>query len=232
MGAGVGALASDDDAGVVRVSGEVDQAGQLGDRGTCAQGSVLFQCGVPDAVGQDPDGLADRFGDGVSDGEGGADPVLPLPVQVGEEGLRAVGAVGADEDVGAVAVGVGHLREGLVEDGHVVGRGVRYGVARSQDPGEGLAGVVEEAEQRVVAEAALVVGGGLFFSERQVTRVASMSRTMPGSSRPPAWASGMGCPVSSACSQATSRAWALAARSVFRAVLSMPASTRQAVGGR
>jgi hypothetical protein len=77
--------------------------------------------------------------------------------------LRATGAVGADEDFGAVAVGVGDLCEGLVEDGDVVGGGVRSGVARPQEASEGLAGVVEEAEQRVVAEAAFVGGGGLLL---------------------------------------------------------------------
>ncbi|BFO13923.1 hypothetical protein SHKM778_03110 [Streptomyces sp. KM77-8] len=51
LGAGVGAFAADDDAGAVRVSGEVDQAGQLGDLGADARGAVLFQGGVPDLVG-------------------------------------------------------------------------------------------------------------------------------------------------------------------------------------
>jgi hypothetical protein len=159
----MGALAADDDAGAVRVAGVVDQAPQLGNLGACAQGSVLFQCRVPDPVGQAPDGFADLVGDGVSDGETGVDPALPQVAQVGEEGFRAACAVGADEDFGAVAVGVGDLGESLVEDGDVVGCGVRSGIARSQDRGEGLAGVVQEAEQRVVAEAAFVGGGGLFL---------------------------------------------------------------------
>lgn len=67
---------------------------------------------------------------------------------MGEEGFRAARAVGADEDRGAVAVGIGNLRKGLVEDGYVVGCGVRSGVARSQDAGEGLASVVQEAEPK------------------------------------------------------------------------------------
>jgi hypothetical protein len=81
-----------------------------------------------------------------------------------------------------VAVGVGDLREGCVDDRDVVGGGVRSGVAGSHNTGEGLAGVVEEAQHRVVAEAALVGGvAASSFSEWQVTRVASMSRTRPGS---------------------------------------------------
>ncbi len=88
---------------------------------------------------------------------------MPQGSQVGQERLGAARAVGADEDRGAVAVGVGNLGEGLFEEGDVVGGGVRSGVARPQETGEGLAGVVQEAEHRVVAEAAFVGGGGLFF---------------------------------------------------------------------
>ena len=40
---------------------------------------------------------------------------------------------------------------------------VRSGAAWPQDAGEGLAGVVEEAQQRVVAEAAFAGRGGLFL---------------------------------------------------------------------
>jgi len=50
-GAWVGALSADDDAGAVRVPGEVDQAGQLGDFGAGTKGAVLFQGRVPDLVG-------------------------------------------------------------------------------------------------------------------------------------------------------------------------------------
>jgi len=130
----------------VRVAGEVDQAGQLGDLGPGAKGAVLFECGVPDLLGQGPDGFAELGGDGVSDGEGGLDAALSQSAQVGKEGLGAARAVGADEDRGAVAVGVGDLGEGGVDDGDVVGGGVGSGVSGSQDAGQGLAGVVEEAE--------------------------------------------------------------------------------------
>ena len=39
--------------------------------------------------------------------------------------------------------------QGLVEDGDVVGGGVRFGIARAQQPGEGLTGAVQETQQRV-----------------------------------------------------------------------------------
>ncbi|GAB2868991.1 hypothetical protein GCM10027074_40810 [Streptomyces deserti] len=55
-----------------------------------------------------------------------------------------------------MAVGVGDLGKRLVEDGDVVGGGVGIGVAGPEDLGQGFAGVVQEAQQRVVAEAALV----------------------------------------------------------------------------
>lgn len=57
---------------------------------------------------------------------------------------------------GAVAVGVGELGERGVEHGDVVLSGVGRGVAGPQQAGQGLAGVVEEAQQRVVAEAVFV----------------------------------------------------------------------------
>ena len=76
---------------------------------------------------------------------------------VGEERLGAPGAVGADQDRMPVPIGVGNLGERGVEDGDVVGGGVRSGVARPQLGGEELAGVVAEREQRVVAEGVLVL---------------------------------------------------------------------------
>lgn len=73
LGAGVGTLSPHDDPGAVGVAGRVDHAGQLGDFRALAQGAVLFECGMPDLFGQGSDCLADRLGDGVSDGEGGED---------------------------------------------------------------------------------------------------------------------------------------------------------------
>ncbi len=94
----------------------------------------------------------------MSDGEAGADPAGAQGTYVVQERFRSSGAVGADEDVGAVAVGVGDLGQSRVQDGDVVRGGVGAGVARPQHTGQGLAGVVQEAQHRVVAEAALVGG--------------------------------------------------------------------------
>jgi hypothetical protein len=67
LGAGVRALAADDDPDAVGVAVQVDHAGQLGDLGADAQGAVLLQRGVPDLIGQGADHAADRLGDGMSD---------------------------------------------------------------------------------------------------------------------------------------------------------------------
>jgi len=80
-----------------------------------------------------------------------------------QAGLGTARAVGADEDRGAVAVGVGDLGEGLVEDGDVVGGGVRTGVAAAQPGAEELAGVIAERQHRVVAEGLLERGRGPLF---------------------------------------------------------------------
>lgn len=107
LGSGVGAFAADDDAGVGRIAVQVGHAGQFGDLGGLAEGAVLVQSGAPDMVGQGSDRAADRLGNGVSDREEGADSACSQVANVSEEGLCGTGAVGADEDVGAVPVGVG-----------------------------------------------------------------------------------------------------------------------------
>ncbi len=62
-----------------------------------------------------------------------------------------------------MAVCVGDLGKGLVEDGDVVSGGVGTGVAGPEQCGQGFAGVVQEAQQWVVAEAALVGGRRLLL---------------------------------------------------------------------
>lgn len=163
LGAGVRALAAHDDAGAGRVAVQVDHAGQLGDLGGLTQGPVRVQGGVPDLFGQGADRAADRCGDCVSDRETQVKAVVTQGAEMCEERLRAACAVGADQDVGAVPVGVGDLREGLVEHGDVIGGGVVSGVARPQQPGHRLAGVDQETQQRVEPEAAFVGGCGLVF---------------------------------------------------------------------
>jgi hypothetical protein len=70
--------------------------------------------------------------------------------------------VGAGEDL-ATQVGLGQLLERQLEDLEVIGRGVGGGVAGPQDRGQRLACLGQVAEQRVKAEAALVVAGGAFL---------------------------------------------------------------------
>ncbi|MEV6654521.1 hypothetical protein [Streptomyces sp. NPDC051219] len=63
-----------------------------------------------------------------------------------------------DEDVGAVSVGVGDLRECVVEHRDVIRGGVGVGFAGPQPAGQCCTGVGQEAQHRVVAEAALIGG--------------------------------------------------------------------------
>jgi hypothetical protein len=118
---------------------------------------------MPEAVGHGPDGAADRLCDGVSNRVEGTDSSFAHVADVSEEGFRGSGAVGADENVGSVPVGVGNLRERLVEHRDVVGGSVGAGVAGPQQAGQCLAGVGQEAQQWVEAESALVGGCGLLF---------------------------------------------------------------------
>lgn len=62
-----------------------------------------------------------------------------------------------------MAVGVGDLRERLVEHRDVVGGGIGSGIAGPQPPGHRLAGVGQEAQERVEAEAAPVGRGSLIL---------------------------------------------------------------------
>ena len=104
-------------------------------------------------------------GDGGPNVVGDREPdrvLQPLFGEVIAEGVGEPGTVGADQDpLGPVSVG--QLRQGGVEDGDVVGGGVRPGVARAQDPAQRLVGVVQKGEQRVVSVAALEVPGRLFL---------------------------------------------------------------------
>jgi hypothetical protein len=88
LGAGMRALAADDDPGAVGVAVRVDHAGQLGDLGAGAQGAVLLQRGVPDLIGQGADRAADRLGDGMSDREGYVDASGAQGPQVSQAVVR------------------------------------------------------------------------------------------------------------------------------------------------
>src|SRR5207244_10247299 len=89
---------------------------------------------------------------------------LPLPQRLGE-GVRGAGRVGAGKDrrrLGALTVADirGQLRQGRLEHLDVIGGGARAGVTGTQDRRQMLTGLVEEAVQRVEAEAALAVRCG------------------------------------------------------------------------
>lgn len=163
LGSGVRPLAAHDDAGTGRAAVQINHAGQLGDLRAVTQRPVLVQGGMPKAVGHGPDSAADRLGDGVSDREEGTDSAFPHAADVGEEGFRGSGTVGADQDVGAMPVGVGDLRECLVEHLDVIRGGVGSGVTGPQPPRHSFAGVGEETQQRMEAEAAFIGRGGLFL---------------------------------------------------------------------
>ncbi|MGX1676502.1 hypothetical protein [Streptomyces sp. NPDC055400] len=142
-----------------RVAVQIDHAGQLGDLGTITQGAVLVQGGMPEAVGHSSASAAGRLGDRVSDREEGTDSLFPHVADVGEEGFRRSGAVGAAEDIGAVPVSVGICLSAWSN----TGGGVGSGVAGPQSSRHGLAGVREETQRRMEAEAALARRGGLFL---------------------------------------------------------------------
>ncbi len=141
--------------GAGRVAGQVGHPDQLGGLGSGTQRPVLVQSGMPEAVGHGPDRAAGRLGDRVSDREEGPYSWFPQVADVGEEGFRGSGTVGADRDAGAVPVSVGDLRECLVEHRDVIGGSVGAGVPGPQPPRQGLAGVREETQQRMEAGAAL-----------------------------------------------------------------------------
>jgi hypothetical protein len=94
----------------------------------------------------------DRLGQGEPDREPYVHALAAQPTHVPEPCFRRPGTVSADQDRGAIAVFIRDLRDGQVGDRDVIGGGVRPGVAVAQQTGEGLVGVVQEAEQRVIAK--------------------------------------------------------------------------------
>jgi hypothetical protein len=110
-----------------------------------------------DSIG--PHALRDRgdrgsllAGDRPPHRELAAHRTVALASDVREELAGAAGGIGADQDRGAVPVGIGQLRECGVEHRDVVGGGVAARVAPSQHGGEELAGVVAERQHRVEPE--------------------------------------------------------------------------------
>ena len=78
-------------------------------------------------------------GDGPANGELAADAGVAEAAKVGEERLRAPGAVDADQDRVPVPVSVGNLLERGVEDGDVGGGGGSAAVLEPALPGRSRA---------------------------------------------------------------------------------------------
>jgi hypothetical protein len=107
------------------------------------------------------DRLADGFGDRHADREAGGHALGAQAADVGQQSVGAAGRVGAYQDVAAVAVRVRDLRQRVIQYFDVVGGGVRPGPTLAQQPGQRLTGVVQETQQRVVAEGAFLLSTDL-----------------------------------------------------------------------
>jgi len=173
LGAGVQGFAAHDQAGPRRQLVVFDQTGELGDRGVVGAGFAVSVQGGEPHLG-DAFGVEDRCCDLGVRACGDVEPDVAGPAR-GQEPLGAASGVGSHYDVafdrhGVVAGSVatadrgGELADCLVQDGDVIGDGVRPSVARPQQASEGLAGRVSEAEHRVEPEPALVRGRGLVLA--------------------------------------------------------------------
>ena len=109
----------------------------------------------PHVLGDRGDRRPFPLGDCPADGEFAAHRGVTQRADVGEELPGATGAIGADQDRGAVTILIGQLRQRGIEDGDVVGCGVAARVALAQLRGQELAGVIAERQQRVIPERAL-----------------------------------------------------------------------------
>jgi hypothetical protein len=83
--------------------------------------------------------------------------------QVGDGLVGGAGAVDPEQDLGVLVL-VRDLGERLVDDGLVVGGGVRAGRPGAGQQGQGLAGVGDPAPERVVSEGLLERAGRLFLA--------------------------------------------------------------------
>ena len=88
----------------------------------------------PGPFGQLVEGGPFPVGDRPANRELGGDGLIAQAADVGQERFRAAGSVRPDQDRDAVAVDIGDLRQRRVQDGDVIGGGVRAGVARPQQP--------------------------------------------------------------------------------------------------
>lgn len=106
----------------------------------------------------------------------------------------------------------------------------RSGIARPQDPDQGLAGVVQEAEQWVVAEATLVGRGGLFLLGVAGDQGGIDVQDQTGQFTPSGLRGGYGVSGLVGLQPGDIAGSGPRCRRAFRAAVLMPASTRQAVG--
>ena len=157
---GVRVLTADDDPHPRAGRGppaQVEHAGHLHDVGVLTQPTVgVVRCG-PGVLGDSLDGVPDRFGDGVADRE-----PQSLNGKRGDQGVGVAGAVSPDEDLLA-APAVRDLRQGVLQHGQVVARGVATGVPWPQQHRQRLVGVVEPGTEWVVSVPALEVAFGVLL---------------------------------------------------------------------
>ena len=163
LGSGVGPFLAGDQSHPLRPACE-DVACEFGDPGAVADGAVRFDGRSPGRGGHQQDGLVDRLRDGHPDRVG--QPPTPCCEPV-EELVGAAAGVGAYEGPPSAPVLLRQLGQGQTSGGDVVGGGVATRVAGPQQAGDRLSGsftaVVDEREQRVVAEGLLPGRGGVFF---------------------------------------------------------------------
>jgi hypothetical protein len=148
----VGIFAAADRPGARRPAGKVEGV-QLGDLGARTWLAAGVDRGLP-GVGRHGQ---DRGADALVGGQADREPHAAL-AQVVDQGMGGAAGVGADQQR-LVTGGLGELGERQVDYLDVVGGAVGAGVARPQDPSQGLAGAivaVQEGDQPVEAEAALV----------------------------------------------------------------------------
>jgi hypothetical protein len=125
---------------------------QLGDLGARTWLAAGVDRGLP-GVGSHGQ---DRGADALVGRQADREPHAAL-AQVVDQGMGGAAGVGADQQR-LVAGGLGELRERQIYHLDVVGGAFGAGVARPQDPSQGLAGpiaAVQEGDQRVETEAAL-----------------------------------------------------------------------------
>jgi hypothetical protein len=151
LGAGVGFLASGDGPSPVGPAGQIDHVGDLGDVGAFAFVVAIGGDGrLPPAGDNGQAGRADWFGQVVTDAEAHVCSTARVDEAVGERG-----GVGPSDDLDHCGIHR-QLRQSHRQQFDVIGGGVGPGVTWSQDPAQRFTGGVQERQQRVIPEPALV----------------------------------------------------------------------------